>query len=255
MSKLFSNLKTDGLEEAKDVIGGGFRTFETDVYENVKLKLAYTALWQGGSRYVSLVFDIDGAEYEESITITNSAGDNYYMKDGKKNQMPGFVTVNELCMAATGEELSELNTEERQVEVWDSKEKKKVRQARDVIVELCGTDVSLAIRKVLEPKTEKSNKVDDKGKPIYEEIDGDYTKNEIVKVFHAETRATIAEIKKAQKDDKDIEAKFMDQWKEKWQGSTYNKRKGNGKSGAGSTGSGAPKSSGADKPKTSLFKK
>lgn len=248
MAKLFSGLSvTKDMEKVEDRLGGGRHIFETAVYENVDVKLAYTGLWDSGARYVTVIFDIEGNEFEETITITNSEGQNYYMRDGKKNQMPGFVTINELCLTVTGSELEDQDTEERQIEVWDSTEKKKVRQARDVLVDLTGEKASIALRKATQPKQKKG----DDGK--YHDTDEDVTINEIVKSFHPETRATVAEIRKAEEKGQDIEAKFIDEWDEKWKGTTYNKRKGGGSSKG--SGSGAPAKSSGDKPKSSLFSK
>ena len=39
MGKLFSGLSSQGLEEAEDRLGGGRRIFDTDVYENIDIKL------------------------------------------------------------------------------------------------------------------------------------------------------------------------------------------------------------------------
>lgn len=253
MAKLFSDLKvTQDMEEVEDRLGGGRHVFETDVYEELDIKLAYTGKSDSGARYITIVAEIDGNEYEETIYITNSKGENFYVKDGKKNQMPGFVTINELCLTATGSELEDQDTEERQIEVWDSTEKKKVRQARDVLTDLTGAKATLAIRKVVQPKTKKTDRKDDKGRTVYEDTDEDVTVNEIVKAFHPSTRATVSEIRRAEKDGKDIEAKFIDEWAEKYRGKTTNKRKGNGSSSG--SGSGAPKASGGgEKPKSSLF--
>jgi len=247
MGKLFAGLTTAGMEQAEDRLGGGRHIFDTDVYENIKIKLAYTGQWDSGARYVYILAEIDGQEFEETITITNKEGQNFYMKEGKKNQMPGFVTINELCLTATGSELEDQDTEERQIEVWNNEEKKKVRQARDVLTDLTGATASLAIRKTTQPKQKKGD--DQK----YHDTDEDVTINEIVKSFHPETRATVSEIKKAEKDGKDIEAVFIDQWKEKWKGTEYNKRKGSGSSKG--TADGAPPKASGDKPKTSLFAK
>lgn len=249
MGKLFAGLGvTDDMEKTEDRIGGGRHVFETNLYEDVQIKLAYTGKSDSGARYVSLVAVIDGQDYEETIYITNAKGENFYVKDGKKNQMPGFVTVNELCLTVTGEELEDQETEERQIEVWSYEDKKKVRQARDVLTGLTGAQASLCIRKATQPKSKKG----DDGK--YHDTDEDVTINEIVKSIHPELRATVGEIRRAAKDDKPVEAKFADEWVEKWKGSVQNKRKG-GSSSKGSSDGAPPKSGGSDKPKSSLFAK
>lgn len=247
MGKLFAGLKTEGLEKTEDRIGGGRHIFNTDIYDhNTKVKLAFAGKWDSGAQYVTLIFDIDGREYEETITITNKNGENFYVKDGKKNQMPGFVTINELCQVITGNELHEQETEERQIEVWSSEESKKVRQARDVLVDLIGQDVIIALRKAIQPKQKKNGAGD------YVDTDEDVTVNELVKSFHPGTRCTVGELVKAKETGKAPEANFIDAWREKWKDTEYNKRRG-GSSSKGSAGA-PPKAGGAaDKPKSSLF--
>jgi hypothetical protein len=246
MGKLFAGLSTEGTEKTEDRIGGGRHVFNTDIYE-AKVKLAFAGKWDSGSQFVTVIFDVDGQEYEETITITNKEGKPFYVKDGKKNQLPGFVTINELCQVITGNELNEQETEERQIEVWSSEESKKVRQARDVLVDLVGQDVLIALRKTVQPKQKKNDNGD------YVDTDEDVTINELVKSFHVGTRCTVGEIVKAKEAGKQPEANFIDAWREKWKDSVYNKRKGGGNTSSGSAGA-PPKASGStEKPKSSLF--
>ena len=248
MGKLFGNLTTEGTEKVEDRLGGGRHLFNTGLYENARVKLAYAGAYDSGAKYVTVIFDIDGQELEISETITNKQGQNTYEKDGKKNQLPGFVTINDLCLTITGQELSDQDSEERQIEIWSFEEKKKVRQARDVLVDFLDKPCSLAVRKILKNKQKKNEST---GK--YEDIADEITVNDVAKSFHVESRRTVSEIKNG-KDD----AVFIDQWSEKWapggEGKLIDQRtiKEGGKGGSGS--GAPPKSSGAaDKPKTSLF--
>lgn len=248
MAKLFTGMTSEGMPEAEDRLGGGLQLFNTGVYDGV-CKLAFVGKSDGGASFVRLLIEIDGKEYEETIYFTNKAGENFYKDkdDGKKQQLPGFVTVNEFCLAATGEELSDQDFEERQIEVWDNDEKKKVRQARSVATGLVGVPVLIALRKYTENKSVKSSD----GK--YVDTDDTREGNEIVKSFHPETRATVPEIKKAQKDSKDIEAKFIGEWSAKY-GADHvadKRTKRGGSSGAPKSGSGTT----SEKPKSSLFSK
>lgn len=245
MGKLFAGLSTEGTEKTEDRIGGGRHVFNTDIYD-AKVKMAFAGKWDSGSQYVTVILDIDGQEYEETVTITNKEGKAFYVKDGKKNQLPGFVTINELCQVITGDELNEQETEERQIEVWSSEESKKVRQARDVLVDLVGKDVIVALRKTVQPKQKKNDNGD------YVDTDEDVTINELVKSFHVQTGCTVGELVKAKEKETTPEANFKDAWREKWKDSVYNKRKG-GSSSSGSAGAPPKASGGGDKPKSSLF--
>jgi hypothetical protein len=256
MGKLFGNMTTEGLEETEDRLGGGRQLLDTKVFENGTCKLAFVGKSDGGANFMRVLFDLEGNEYEETIYFTNKKGENFYVdkQDGKKQQMPGFVTVNELCLTATGKELSDQDFEERQIEVWDNDAKAKVRQAREVAVDLINVPITVAIRKFIENKSVKTE-VD--GKTVYTDSDETREGNEIVKFFHPETRATVAEIKKSQKDGAGpLEAKFIDDWSAKYP-TDYVADKRTKKGGAKGSGSGAPPKASADgaKPKTSLFAK
>lgn len=254
MAKLFAGMTTEGMPEAEDRLGGGRQLFNTSVYDGV-CKLAFTGKSDGGASFMRFLIDIDGKEYEETIYFTNKAGENFYKdkSDGKKQQMPGFVTVNEFCLAATGEELSDQDFEERQIEVWDNDEKKKVRQARSVATGLIDVPVKIAIRKFIENKSVKQSD------GSYADTDETREGNEIVKSFHPETGLSVPEIKqgiKAGKAVADLEAKFVNEWSERY-GADYVADKRTKKGGGSSAG--APKSgggaAGGDKPKSSLFAK
>lgn len=243
MGKLFGNLNTDGMEQVEDRLGGGRTLLDTGIYEDKRVKLAFAGQFDSKAQYITIIFDIDGVELEITETITNKQGENFYTKDGKKNQLPGFATINDICLTVTGEELSDQDTEERQIEVWSYEDKKKVRQARQVLVDLIGKPVSLAVRKVKKNKQKKNDKGD------YVDIADEITVNDVVKTFHVESRRTVAEIK-AGKD----EAKFIDEWAEKWAGKEIDQRKiKDGKGGDSSAGAPPKSSGGAEKPKTSLF--
>lgn len=190
MGKLFSGLTTEGTEKIEDRLGGGRHIFSTDVYENVTVKLAYAAKYDSGAQYVTMIFDIDGQELEISETITNSEGQNFYTKDGKKNQLPGFATINDICLTVTGEELSDQDTEERQIEVWSFEEKKKVRQARDVLTALVGATASIAVRKVIKNKQQKTDEKKN-GKTVYVDTAEEVTINDVYKSFHPESRRPV----------------------------------------------------------------
>lgn len=250
MGKLFSNMTSEGLPEAEDRLGGGRQLPNTGVYEGIKSKLVFVGKSDKGAHFMRILLDLgDGKEHEETIYFTNKDGENFYTKDGKKNQMPGFVTVNEFCLAATGEELSDQDFEERQIEVWDNEAKKKVRQAREVCIGLTDVTVSVALMKFIENQSDKQE-------------DGTYKANdktregaEIKKSFHPETRCTVAEIKKAQKDGKDPAPVFIDEWAAKYSADYVQDKREKGNGTAKTVSNGAPPKAGDSKPKTSLFAK
>lgn len=245
---LFGNLKSDGLEQTQDRLGGGYQPKETDIYTG-KIKALYAGKSAGGAQSVSLILALaDGSEYRETFWITNKKGENFFLnKDDKtkKVPLPGFTLVDDLCLVTTGKPLAEQDTEEKTIKLYDSEAKKELPKAVPMLVEALGLEVSLGIVKVLENKNEKQG---DEYVPTAETRELNVTD----KVFHTETKMTVVEAREGAE-----VAKFWDSWLERNKGNTRDKR--TIKDGqAGQTG--APKAAGAapaasDAPRKSLFGK
>lgn len=244
MTKMFSNLSTEGLEETQDTLGG-FTPLSSDVYD-AKIKMAYVIeSANSASKAIVLIAEINKQELRETIWFLTGKGDNFYMKDGKKVPMQGFVTIDDLCLFATEEGLSEQDIEEKTVKIWNSKEQKELPTDVPVLINLIDKPVKLG---VLEEITFKQKKGDD-GK--YHDTADTRSANIIDKVFHPETGRTINEYKH------EIDSPvFMDSWIERHQGKPRDKTKGKSPAGggAGSSGSGRPGGgSGDGSPRKKLF--
>ena len=248
---LFGNLKSDGLEQTQDRLGGGYQPKETDIYTG-KIKALYAGKSAGGAQSVSLILSLaDGSEYRETFWITNKKGENFFLnKDDKtkKVPLPGFTIVDDLCLVTTGKPLAEQDTEEKTIKLYDSEAKKELPKAVPMLVEALGLEVSLGIVKVLENKNEKQG---DEYVPTAETREVNATD----KVFHTETRMTVVEAREGAET-----AKFWDSWLERNKGNTRDKRTiKNGQAGT----AGAPKAAGASAaapaaggaPRKSLFGK
>lgn len=239
---LFSNLTNEGLEDAQDRIGG-FAPVETDAYDT-KITLAYAGQSQGGAHNVTVVGELpNGREYRETIYVTNKQGENFYLnKDDKtkKVPLPGFTTVDDICLAATETPLAEQETEEKIVNIWDPEAKKEMPKSVPVLTALLGKTVTLGIVKQVVNKQEKD------GSGNYQPIADTREENVIEKVFHTETKKTMVEARNGQ------EASFYNQWVDRNRGKTRDRTTIRG----GSAGTaGAPTSGGAKAPTKSLFGK
>lgn len=207
---LFSNLKSTGLEETTDRLGG-FSVLESGIYTGT-IKVAYQGMSPNGAMSISLIVDTNGREYRETLYITNRKGENFYTKDGKKIPLPGFTTVDDICLVTSGSPLSDQNTEEKTVKLWDKDAKKELPKAVQVLTDLIGLQVTLGILKQTVNKTEKSG---DEYVPIAETRD----QNVIDKVFHTETKMTVAEARQGSET-----AQFHDSWKTRNEGKTQDRR-------------------------------
>ncbi|AWN06216.1 putative ssDNA-binding protein [Erwinia phage phiEaP8] len=241
---MFSGMSDQGMEKQEDRVGGGGFILDTDLYTG-RIKAAYVGKSSGGAMSITILFTpAGGKEYRETVYITKKTGENFYVKDGKKYPMPGFSLINNLCMIATGAPLDQQETEEKVLNIWNSDEKKELPTAVQVISGLTDAEVTFAIQKVLENKSELRGN-------DYVAIPDTRESNNIVNVIHTESGLTVREAEEGK-----TEPVYGPAWLEKNKGQVYDKRTiKDGAAGAptrpGAAG-GAPKSGDAQ-PRKSLF--
>ena len=209
---LFSNLKKDGLEEAKDSLGGNFAARETGIYTG-KLTAAYLTIAGSGAQAINLVFN-DGTEYREAVYITNKKGENFFTnQQNKKVPLPGFTVADDICLIATGEPLSAQEPEDKVIKVYDFEAKGEVQKSVEMITAAIGKKVSLGVIRQLVNKNEKS------ADGVYVATAETREENFIDKVFHPDHKVTVVEARNGQE-----EGKFWDGWLERNKGQTRDKR-------------------------------
>jgi hypothetical protein len=256
MNALFGTLSSEGLEEAQDRLGG-FSRLDTGSYTGL-IKVAYAGQSAGGARNITIVADLDGREFSETVYITNKKGENFYsVKDkdkketGKKAPLPGFTTVDDICLVTTGEPLMAQPTEDKILKIYDPEARAEMPKSVPVLTELTGKMITLGIVKTLENKS-----VND-GNGNYIPTEETREVNSIDKVFEATTKATVVEAKQAAEAGTAINPVFHDAWVEKNQGKTRDKTDKSiaGSAGAGRPGrpAGAPPQAGNATTKKSLF--
>lgn len=243
---LFGNLKTDGLEESQDRIGG-FGAVESDIATGV-VKAFYAGKSAGGANSITVVVALAGGkEYRETLWITNKKGENFFLNkqdSSKKVPLPGFTVADDICLATTGLPLADQEFEEKVLNIYDFDAKKELPKGVQVALEVVGKEVSLGILKELHNKSEKKG-------DEYVDIAETRDINVIDKVFHTESKKTVVELKNGAD-----EAKFWDQWLEKNKGQVRDRR--TIKDGQAGSASKAPPKAGETStaaPKKSLFGK
>jgi hypothetical protein len=229
----FKNLTVDAsIESDKDSLGGSkYTPLDSGVYDTV-IDLAYVDESKGGAMSVNFVFKTqEGKELRQNIYVTSGAEKgklNYYVdKEGNKKYLPGFNTVNDICLLANGTALNEVETETKVLSIYNFDQKKEVPTKKEVLVDLIGKEVTLGILKVIEDKYNKPGET--------------RTINDISKVFRTDDKLTVNEVKS-----EETESAFYAAWSEKNTGLVVNK--------AGKSGSPAGAKV-ADAPKKSLFGK
>lgn len=246
MSNLFGGLSTDGLEETQDRLGG-FRVLDTGPYGS-KIKAAYAGTSSSSkAQSVTIIVDTkDAGEYRETIYVTDGEGKNFYFDKqdkAKKHPLPGWTTINDICLVTLNKELNQMVTEEKVMNVWDKDAGKEIPKSVPMLVELIGKEVTLGIVKEAKFKQKK-------GANGYEDTDETREENSIDKVFHVPSNLTVVEAKKGIQT-----ATFYGAWVEKNKGVTRDKRKGDAGGQAGKAGRpGMPPKAGDTAAKTtSLF--
>lgn len=243
---MFQNLTNENMESQGDKLGG-FQPLASDVYD-ATIKVAYVGKASASNaQSITVVADAGGQEFRETIWITNRDGENFYVDKQdktKKFPLPGFTTIDDLCLLATGLPLAEQDTEEKVVKIYNFESRKDEPTPAPVLTGLIGKTVKLGILRQIVDKQKK----DDGGK--YVNTGETRTENVIDKVFHSETGRTVTEYRQ------EVDpAEFMPAWIKRNKGKDRNRAKGAKNSGNGASGSGRPgASNSSDRPATkSLF--
>lgn len=217
----FENLrKKDNVQEEGDTIYSS--VFETGVYP-FTIDMALVDQSEGGAAFLSLsLIADDGRTLKQTVYFTS--GDEkgnsitYPVKKngkptGEERYLPGYILASDLHEIVTeGVELAEMNTETKLVKAWDKESSSEKPMEKEVLVDLLGKKVKLAVQHQILFKT-----VNQDGK--YVETDETVNRNEVVKVFHAETNQTISEAKAEEA------ATFMDKWIKSYAGVVFDKTK------------------------------
>lgn len=246
MSNPFAKLNNDGLEKAEDRLGGGFQARDSGAYD-MTVKLMYAGASEGGAQNVTVHLEDAKGEYRETIYVTNKQGENWFLnKDDKtkKVPLPGFTAINDMCIVATEAPLNAQVWEEKIVKIYDFDQKKEVPKGVMVCTSMLGKPVTVGLIQTLKNKGVKQ--------PDGSYVDGPEERTEvnISKVFHTETKYTMAEVEAGAPS-----ADFYGKWVEKNTGVTIDKRTVKNGAGGAAVKSGPPTAGGAgsSEPKKSLF--
>lgn len=208
-------LKQDSdVQEVKDVVGGGGYIKDTDVYL-MKINHAFFEKSKGGALGVNISFkhsDEQKTEFNSTIYVTS--GDTkgnrpyYVSKQGNKVPLPGYTLVDDMVRLATNgaTTLETITTQDKTVEVYDGAQGGKVNKQVQVIDQLNGAVLKVALLKCL------NNKWKD-GAPTAETME----RNEVDRVFGQDDR-TVREVQANTK------AEIMPLWIKKNQGQVRDNR-------------------------------
>ncbi len=221
---LFGNIEEEGIEEAKDSLGGG-GAWDSDVYAFTITK-AYVSFAQSGAMEFNLAAkNKEGREFRTRQYVTGGKDKgckNYFERNGKKQFLPGYSIINAICRLTLGLKtgIRQLKMEEETVLVYDYEKREEVGKELPVAVDLIGEEIALGVLKVIEDKTKESG-VDEKGKKVYLPTGETRELNEVDSVFSVADGRTLSETRAEAE-----EPAHLNAWKEKWVGKEKNKAKG-----------------------------
>jgi len=191
---LLAGLTTNdaSIQAETDSVGGG-GVLDSGIYHS-NLTLAYLSKSKGGALALNIHFKTaEGREGRQQLWMTSGdakGNKNFYEdKQGNKKFLPGFLHANALCLLTVGKEISQMVPEQKVVNLYNPELKKEVPTQTDVLVDLIGQEVYLALQNQTVDKTVQA----DNG--TYVPTGETRQQNELDKVFRLRDQLTVAEIK------------------------------------------------------------
>lgn len=204
----------------KDVVGGGFKSLPSGVY-GFDVLLAYCGKSKGGAKFVQLELKEVDTDNKRRFTIyvSNKEGSIKYKnkKTGALEYLPGFLTIDSLCLLTVGKPLVQLQAqiEKKTINLYNFDLKREVPTEVDMLMPLIGQRIKAGILETIENKSAKNP-----SSGVYEPTNEKRTINEIDKFFRDRDDKTVGEIV-----GKKEKAEFIDTWKAKWDGVPNDKYK------------------------------
>lgn len=198
MSSVF-NFSVDN-DVVQSVDFEGYEPVQTGLYR-LHIKTAFGDQSASGARFVRLEGDLipeghdgKGGTIRQDVYFMGKNGKLTYERNGKQMKIPGLDLMDAMCEFINGKGLSRQAHEEKLVDVFIDGEKQQAK--RDVLVDIVGSEVLVAVERVIDNKS-KQNSNTGEWEPTAETRQF----NEIVKVFsdkgftYAETLAAATETK------------------------------------------------------------
>jgi len=211
-----SNLATptDVIEDKTDHVG--YTPLESGLYK-MAIKLAFLKKSPSGALGLNMYYeDADGNNMREVLWV--ESGDakgnrNYYVNGkGEKRLLPGMQIANAVAELAIGHTISELDTEEKVVSLYDSNIQAERPTTVQMISDLLNSEVILGVKHNIVDRNVKN----DAG--VYVPSGETRDENIVDKVFSAVNGMTIAE-----QEGGNVEAIAITKWESKWKGVTSDK--------------------------------
>lgn len=183
----------EDVEKSVDRVGGDY-FFDSGAHD-CQIDMAYLEATKGGAGAFALTLVCGNKTHRETFYITSGKAkgqkNHYVDADGKKQFLPGFTLVSNLCKVVLGKNLEETNksAEKKVINIYDWGQRKEVPTEKEfVFTELIGKSVKACIVKSIENK----RKADSSGE--YKPVNEKRTANYVSAFVNADTGLAAAEI-------------------------------------------------------------
>jgi hypothetical protein len=246
---LFDQVNTSKTVKADvDVVRGQKKEpLASDIY-NCIIKYAYAHKSKGGALGVTIVMATpEGREIKDVQYITSGdakGNKTYYEKQNadtklmEQYSLPGFNAIDSLCKLILDKGVLECDNEKRTIKLYDFDAKAEVPKEVDMLIDLVGKPISVAVLNQVEDKTAKNAQTG-----VYEPTGKTYSTNVIDKYLDPNTRCT------AQEKSNKVDSTYADAWLVKWKDQVSDQSTGSKTAGQ----PGAPAATGEVAKKTTLF--
>lgn len=184
----FAKFSNDGLEKAKDTLGGGGFIKDSDLYKGA-IREFYATQSESGSMFAHFTIEMaDGSKYSDRVCVAGKSGDNFYLNKQdptKKVPLPGYLIAEHMAQIAVGKSLNELDFQTKTITQRNFDTKKDEHVDVQMAVEMLGKVVELGVLKI---RTNKKGPA-----PDYALTNEEKFENETDKVFHPEYGITVVE--------------------------------------------------------------
>jgi hypothetical protein len=172
--------------------GVSFGPLDSNIY-SLTVEQAYMTQSKGGAYALNLEAVTDtGAKLKQQFWMTSGTAKGcspYYTdKDGNKKPLPGFTQANTLSLLTVGKEISEVETEDRIIKLWDYSQSKEVPTSVQSFDDLIGQEFKAGVLKQVVDKNVKDASGNYVPSGETREI------NEIDKIFRARDDMSYVEI-------------------------------------------------------------
>lgn len=186
----------------------GYTLLESGVYDAVIKCMYLQPIGSKQSQKAVVILNIGNKDITDEEVVLNTEGRNTQKKDETK-LLPGFLKMNAFSYVTCGKELQELGFEEKDIKIYNKKERKEEVVRRQVAVELIGKPVKVGLQHAILSRQQEQN-------GVWVSTDRTYESNIVDKYFSVDGKTHSEMIQNKSPE-------FIDSWKTRFNKQKVNK--------------------------------